>query len=227
MAPNARSTEGHYRRMRERFLTNGLEGFLDYEVVELLLKLADPRPDHKPTAKAMMAKFGSLGGVLEATPVLLKSIGGVGDKNIFGLKLVQAVAGRYLKEEVINKDYIQSSDQVLSFLIHHFKNRNREQFMIILLNGRNQIIDLVTLFEGTLTTSAVYPREVIKLILERDAAAVIFVHNHPSGNLAPSKDDKLITKRLKEACQTIDVQVHDHLIISGNDSFSFAKNGLL
>ncbi|MCH7520477.1 MAG: DNA repair protein RadC [Candidatus Marinimicrobia bacterium] len=227
MTSNARSTKGHYRRLRERFLTNGLEGFLDYEVVELLLKLADPRPDHKPTAKAMMAKFGSLGDVLEAAPVLLKSIGGVGDKNIFGLKLVQAVAGRYLKEAVINKDYIQSSDQVLSYLVHHFKNRNREQFMIILLNGRNQIIDLVTLFEGTLTTSAVYPREVIKLILERDAAAVIFVHNHPSGNLAPSKDDKLITKRLKEACQTIDVQVHDHLIIGGNDSFSFAKNDLL
>ena len=227
MPSNARSTEGHYRRLRERFLTNGLEGFLDYEVVELLLKLADPRPDHKPTAKALMAKFGSLGGVLEATPTLLKSIGGVGDKNIFGLKLVQAVARRYLKEEVINQDYIQSSDQMLSYLVHHFKNRNREQFMIILLNGRNQIIDLVNLFEGTLTTSAVYPREVIKLILERDAAAVIFVHNHPSGNLAPSKDDKLITKRLKEACQTIEVQVHDHLIIGGNDHFSFAKHGLL
>ena len=143
MASNARSTEGHYRRLRERFLTNGLEGFLDYEVVELLLKLADPRPDHKPTAKAMMAKFGSIGGVLEAAPVLLKSIGGVGDKNIFGLKLVQAVAGRYLKEAVVNKDYIQSSDQVLSYLVHHFKNRNREQFMIILLNGRNQIIEKV------------------------------------------------------------------------------------
>ena len=143
MTSNARSTKGHYRRLRERFLTNGLEGFLDYEVVELLLKLADPRPDHKPTAKAMMAKFGSLGDVLEAAPVLLKSIGGVGDKNIFGLKLVQAVAGRYLKEAVINKDYIQSSDQVLSYLVHHFKNRNREQFMIILLNGRNQIIEKV------------------------------------------------------------------------------------
>ncbi len=91
----------------------------------------------------------------------------------------------------------------------------------------HQIIDLVNMFEGTLTTSAVYPREVVKLILERDAAAVIFVHNHPSGNLAPSKDDKLITKRLKEACETIDVQVHDHLIIGGNDHFSFAKNDLL
>jgi len=227
MVTEAHSPEGHYRRLRERFLANGLDGFLDYEVIELLLKLADPRPDHKPTAKALMARFGSLGGVLDAPPSLLKTVKGVGDKNIFGLRLVQAVARRYLKEEVIGKDYVQSAEQVLTYLTHHLKNCNREQFLIILLNGRNQLIDLVTLFEGSLTTSAVYPREVIKLILERDAAAVIFVHNHPSGNLTPSRDDHRITKRLKQACQSIDVQVHDHLIIGGNDYFSFADHGLL
>ncbi|MFB0516353.1 MAG: DNA repair protein RadC [Candidatus Neomarinimicrobiota bacterium] len=227
MTTNTHSPEGHYRRLRERFLANGLDGFLDYEVVELLLKLADPRPDHKPTAKALMTKFGSLGAVLDAPPSLLKNVKGVGDKNIFGLRLVQAVARRYLKEEIIGKDYIQSASQVLTYLTHRLKNRNREQFLIILLNGRNQLIDLVTLFEGSLTTSAVYPREVIKLVLERDAAAVIFVHNHPSGNLSPSQDDHRITERLKQACQSIDVQVHDHLIIGGNDYFSFADNGLL
>ncbi len=227
MSSETSSSEGHYRRLRERFLANGLDGFLDYEVVELLLKLADPRPDHKPTAKALMAKFKSLGGVLEAPPSLLKAVKGVGDKNIFGLRLVQAVARRYLSEGVIDKDYIQSADQVLTYLIHYLKNRNREMFLIILLNGRNQIIDIVTIFEGSLTTSAVYPREVVKLILERDAAAVIFVHNHPSGNLSPSQDDHRITKRLKQACQSIDVQVHDHLIIGGNDHFSFADHGLL
>lgn len=227
MVIDARSPEGHYRRLRERFLTDGLDGFLDYEVIELLLKLADPRPDHKPTAKALMARFGSLGGVLDAHPSLLKSVKGVGDKNIFGLRLIQAVARRYLKEEIIAKDYIQSADQVLTYLTHHLKNSNREQFLIILLDGRNRLIDLVTLFEGSLTTSAVYPREVIKLILERDAAAVIFVHNHPSGNLSPSQDDHRITKRLKQACQSIDVQVHDHLIIGGNDYFSFADHSLL
>ncbi len=221
------TSEGHYRRLRERFLANGLDGFLDYEVVELLLKLADPRPDHKPTAKALLAKFKSLSGVLEAPPSLLKTVKGVGDKNIFGLRLVQAVARRYLKEGVIDKDYIQSSKQVLTYLIHYLKNRNRELFLIILLNGRNQIIDMVTIFEGSLTTSAVYPREVVKLILERDAAAVIFVHNHPSGNLSPSQDDHRITKRLKQACQSIDVKVHDHIIIGGNEYFSFADHNLL
>ena len=227
MSTETYSPEGHYRRLRERFMADGLDGFLDYEVAELLLKLADPRPDHKPTAKALMAKFKSLGGILEAPPSLLKAVKGVGDKNIFGLRLVQAVARRYLKEGVIDKDYIQSADQVLTYLVHYLKNRNRELFLIILLNGRNQVIDVVTIFEGSLTTSAVYPREVVKLILERDAGAVIFVHNHPSGNLSPSQDDHRITKRLKQACQSIDVQVHDHLIIGGNDYFSFADHSLL
>ncbi len=227
MTQTSNSTTGHYSRLRERFLADGLEGFLDYEVVELLLKLADPRPDHKPTAKALLGKFKTLGGVLEAQPALLKSINGVGDKNIFGLKLVHAVASRYLKEELIQKDYINSSTQVIDYLVHHLKHRNREQFLIILLNGRNQIIDLVTIFEGSLTTSAVYPREVIKVVLERDAAAVILVHNHPSGNTAPSQDDRNITKRLKEACAAIDVMLHDHLIIAGNKHYSFASNGHL
>lgn len=219
--------QGHYSRLRERFLKYGLEGFLDYEVVEMLLKLADPRPDHKQTAKSLLAKFGSLGGTLEAQPEILKSIKGVGDKNLFGLKLVQAVSRRYLKEGIIDGDYLQSSAQVIDYLIHHLKNKSREQFHVILLNGRNQIIDLVQLFEGSLTTSAVYPREVIKLILERDAAAVIFVHNHPSGNLTPSADDRRITQRLVTACESIDVQVHDHLIIGGNDYYSFSKNKLI
>lgn len=143
MSTATRSAEGHYRRLRDRFLANGLDGFLDYEVIELLLKLADPRPDQKPTAKALLKKFRSLGGVLEAPPALLKEIDGVGDRNIFGLKLVQAVARRYLKENLIEKDFIQASSQVMEYLVHHLKNRNREQFLIILLNGRNQIIEKV------------------------------------------------------------------------------------
>lgn len=227
MPQKTSSKTGHYSRLRTRFLTNGLEGFLDYEVVELLLKLADTRPDHKPTAKALLGKFKTLGGVLEAQQDLLKSVKGVGDKNIFGLKLVQAVASRYLKEEIILKDYIHTSSQVIEYLVHHLKHRNREQFLVILLNGRNQIIDLVALFEGSLTTSAIYPREVIKVVLERDAAAVILVHNHPSGNISPSQDDHKITKRLKEACAAIDVLVLDHLIIAGNKHYSFASHGQL
>ena len=221
------SPQGHYSRLRQRFLSAGIDGFLDYEVVELLLKLADNRRDQKITAKLLLNTFKSLRGVLEANPEQLKKIKGIGDANIFGLKLVQSVARRYLKEQFIGEYFIQSSENVLDYLRHNLRDRGREVFLVVLLNGRNQILDIVELFEGTLTTSAVYPREVIKLILEKDAAAVIFVHNHPSGNPNPSKDDQNLTQKLKAACSTIDVQLHDHLIIAGNDYTSMADKGMV
>ena len=221
------SLQGHYARLRQRFLLGGIDGFLDYEVVELLLKLADNRRDQKITAKLLLNTFKSLRGVLEASPEQLKKIKGIGDANIFGLKLVQSVARRYLKEQIIGENYIQSSENVLDYLRHNLRDRGREVFLVVLLNGRNQVLDIVELFEGTLTTSAVYPREVIKLILEKDAAAVIFVHNHPSGNPNPSKDDQNLTQKLRAACSTIDVQLHDHLIIAGNNYTSMADKGML
>ena len=221
------SPQGHYARLRQGFLSAGIGGFLDYEVVELLLKLADNRRDQKTAAKQLVNKFKSLRGVLEASPEQLKKIKGIGDANIFGLKLVQSVARRYLKDQIIGTDYIQSSENILDYLRHRLRDRNREIFLAILLNGRNQVLDIIELFEGTLTTSAVYPREVIKMILEKDAAAVIFVHNHPSGNPNPSNDDQNITRKLKAACETIDVQLHDHLIIAGNDYTSMADKGMV
>ena len=221
------SPQGHYARLHQRFLSNGIDGFLDYEVVELLLKLADNRRDQKVTAKLLLNTFKSLRGVLEASPEQLKKIKGIGDANIFGLKLVQSVARRYLKEQIIGEEFIQSSENVLDYLRHNLRDRGREVFLVVLLNGRNQVLDIVELFEGTLTTSAVYPREVIKLILEKDAAAVIFVHNHPSGNPNPSKDDQNLTQKLKAACSAIDVQLHDHLIIAGNDYTSMADKGMV
>ena len=195
--------------------------------MELLLKLADNRRDQKITAKLLLNTFKSLRGVLEASPEQLKKIKGIGDANIFGLKLVQSVARRYLKEQIIGEEFIQSSENVLDYLHHNLRDRGREVFLVVLLNGRNQVLDIVELFEGTLTTSAVYPREVIKMILEKDAAAVIFVHNHPSGNPNPSNDDQNITRKLKAACETIDVQLHDHLIIAGNDFTSMADKGMV
>ena len=221
------SPKGHYARLRQRFLLAGIDGFLDYEVVELLLKLADNRRDQKITAKLLLNTFKSLRGVLEASPEQLKQIKGIGDANIFGLTLVQSVARRYLKEQIIGEEFIQSSENVLDYLSHNLRDRGREVFLVVLLNGRNQVLDIVELFEGTLTTSAIYPREVIKLILEKDAAAVIFVHNHPSENPNPSKDDQNFTQKLKAACSTIDVQLHDHLIIAGNDYTSMADKGMV
>ncbi|MBT3299449.1 MAG: DNA repair protein RadC [Candidatus Marinimicrobia bacterium] len=224
---NTSSHEGHRQRLREKFLKNGLEGFLDYEIIELLLTLGTPRSDCKQPAKSALKQFGSLKAVLEADIKDLKAIKGIGDKNVFGLKLSQAVSRKYLSDRILNQDFVRSSDDVLTYLKHNLRDKNHEVFMVIYLNGRNQILKMEELFKGTLNTSAVYPREVIKRALENDAAALVFVHNHPSGNPNPSKDDLTITKKLKEATASIDISIHDHLIIAGNDVYSFADHGLI
>jgi len=179
---NYSTHKGHRQRLRDRFLKNGLDGFHDYEIVELLLTLGTPRKDCKQLAKQALKKFGSLKDVLEADPKDLQDIDGIGSNNVFGLKIAQAVSRRYLADRVINKNFIRSSDEVLQYLKHKLRDKNREVFIVIYLNGRNQILKMEELFEGTLTTSAVYPREVVKRALDYDAAALVFVHNHPSNN---------------------------------------------
>jgi DNA repair protein RadC len=223
----SKGNEGHRQRLREKFLKNGLDGFLDYEIIELLLTLGTPRSDCKQSAKDALKKFESLKSVLEATPADLKKIKGIGDNNVFGLKIAQAVSRLYLAYKIINKDFIRSADEVKEYLQHELRDKNREVFLAIYLNGRNQIIKMEELFQGTLSTSAVYPREVVKRALENDAAALVFVHNHPSGNPNPSQDDLSITNKLKDALMSIDVSVHDHIIIAGNDVYSFADHGLI
>jgi len=221
------NNQGHRQRLREKFLKSGLDGFHDYEIIELLLTLGTPRKDCKPAAKEALKQFGSLKGVLEADPKDLVKVNGIGPNNIFGLKIAQAVSRRYLADRVIHKDFIHSSNEVLEYLKHNLRDKGKEVFVVIYLNGRNQILKMEELFEGTLSSSAVYPREVIKKALDNDAAALIFVHNHPSGNPNPSQDDLSITKRLKKAVQAIDISVHDHLIIAGDDVYSFADHGLI
>ena len=222
-----KSSEGHRQRLRDKFLNSSLEGFHDYEIIELLLTLGTPRKDCKQSAKEALMKFGTLKAVLEADAVDLKTVRGIGDKNVFGLKIAQAVARRYLADRVVDKDFIRSSKEVLEYLQHNLRDKNRELFMVIYLNGRNQIIKMEEVFEGTLSKSAVYPREVVKRALDNEAAALVFVHNHPSGNQKPSKEDLTITNKLKEAAQSIDVAIHDHLIIAGNEVYSFADHGLI
>ena len=207
MVKNNKSNIGHRQRLRERFLDAGLQGFHDYEVIELLLTLGTPRSDCKQAAKDALIKFGSLNAVLEADPKELQEINGIGPNNVFGLKLTQTVARRYLANRIIGHDVITSSGEVLDYLKHNLRDKKQEIFSVIYLNGRNEIIGMEELFTGSLTTSVVYPREVVKKVLKQNAAALIFVHNHPSGNLNPSEEDIKITKKLKDAVETIDVKV--------------------
>lgn len=221
------SAAGHRQRLRERFLNSGLQGFHDYEVVELLLSLGTPRKDCKQMAKNALKMFGSLRMVLQATPKELERIQGTGPNNIFSLKLAQSISRRYLEERIIMKNAIQSSSDVTDYLRHMLGERNLEIFLVLYLNGSNQVLKSEELFTGTLNEAAAYPREVVKKTIENNAAALILVHNHPSGRCEPSDQDKILTARLVAALKTIDVIIHDHIIIAGNEHYSFADHGLL
>lgn len=219
--------EGHRKRLREKFLRSGLNGFHDYEVIELLLTLATPRKDCKDQAKAALKRFKTLQAVIEAPPEQLQSIKGIGPSNIFGIKFVQAVAERYLRKKIIKKDPIRSSRELFDYLYHSLREKKREIFKVVFLNAQNKIIAIEDLFEGTLTASSVYPREVVQTALAHHAAGLFLVHNHPSGEPRPSREDKLVTRELIHACRVMGITVHEHLIIGDNSYFSFADQGYI
>ncbi len=217
--------EGHRKRLRERFLKSGLDGFHDYEVIELLLTLNTPRKDCKEAAKAAISRFKTLQGVLDAAPGDLSRIPGVGSINLFALKLVPAVSRRYLQQRLEGKKALTNSRELFDYLNHTIRDKKRECFVAIYLDAKNRVIADETLFTGTVTASAVYPREVVKAALTHTAAAVIFAHNHPSGDPAPSPDDMAITRKLVQACGLMGITVHEHLIIGSEGYFSFADHG--
>ncbi|HUV77196.1 MAG TPA: DNA repair protein RadC [Desulfobacterales bacterium] len=217
--------KGHRKRLRDKFLGSGLTGFHDYEVVELLLTLATPRKDCKDAAKAAMRQFKTLQGVLEASPKALCEVPGIGPKNLFGIKLIKAVADRYLEKRLLHKDALNNSKELFEYLYHSIRDKTRECFNVVFLDAKNKVIATETLFEGTLTASSVYPREVVLAALNHHAAALIFAHNHPSGDPKPSPEDVAITRQLVFACRVLGITVHEHLIIGNNRYFSFADDG--
>jgi len=219
--------QGHRKRLREKFLKGGLEGFLDYEIVELLLSLGTPQRDCKEQAKQALRKFKTLSGVMEASEKSLQEIKGVGPHNIFGLKFVQQVSRRFLKERMMRRPVCRSSREVFDYLYHSLRDLKKEKFKVIFLDTKNQILEEKTIFEGTVDSSAVYPREIIKDALRHDASSLIFVHNHPSGDPEPSASDREITKELVFAAKVMQIKVLDHIIIGNNRYYSFADQGLM
>lgn len=220
-------TAGHRQRLRNRFLAGGLDGFQDYEVIELLLTLGTPRKDCKAPAKEALRRFKTLQGVLEASSGELTRIHGIGDSNVFGLKFIKAVAERYVAVRMRNMEIVGSTGAVIDFLSLAIRDRSRECLLVIFLDAKNRVIDTDILFEGTLTASAVYPREVIRQAFEQRAAAMILAHNHPSGNPGPSPADKLVTRKLLFAAHAVDITLHDHLIVGKEGYYSFAESGAI
>ncbi|HSH12826.1 MAG TPA: DNA repair protein RadC, partial [Desulfurivibrionaceae bacterium] len=219
---------GHRQRLRDKFFNRGPEALTDGEILELLLTLGTPQRDCKETARGALVEFGSLPAVLEAAPSELQKIKGIGPSNSFAIHLIQAVARRYLQERCRKRNYLGSSGAAADYLIHEMCGLKKEIFKVIFLDAAHAVIDCQTLSEGTLSSNTVYPRELIKLALEQNAAALVIAHNHPSGNLTPSADDLSLTRHLLRACRLVNINLLDHLIIgAGATSFSFADQGLM
>lgn len=226
MSPTAeQSTQGHRKRLRERFLESGFSGFHDYEVIELLLTIGTPRKDCKEAAKAAIRQFKTLQGVFEATTAELTGIPGIGPANQFGIRLVREAAVRYLESRIIDTDPIRHANDLLDYLNMAIRDKSRECFVAVFLNAKNKVIASETLFTGTLTATSVYPREVVRTALDHKAAAVIFAHNHPSGDPQPSPEDMAMTRQLVFALKLMGVTVHEHLVIGASGHYSFAEHG--
>lgn len=219
--------EGHRKRLRDRFLKSGLQGFHDYEVIELLLTLNTPRKDCKQSAKQLLKQFKTFQGVLEAGHKSLCEIQGVGPENSLGIRLIKEVSDRYLEVKIISKDVVQNPKDLMEYLNHTIGHKTKEVFAGIFLDAKNRVLISKILFTGTLTTSSVYPREVIISALQHNAAAIIFAHNHPSGDVEPSISDIKMTKKLFFALKYVGIILHEHMIIGNKGFYSFAAQGLI
>lgn len=222
---------GHRKRAKEKFLksaaANKTDAIADYEILEMMLYSAYPRIDTKPIAKELMNKFGGLAGVLAADIEKLKSEAALSENVIFAIKIINEAALRLLKSKVIEKPVIQSWKALLDYCQAAMGSISREQFRILFLDKKNKMIADEIQQEGTIDQTPVYPREVVKRALELHASAIILVHNHPSGDATPSKSDIELTEQIETGLKAVDIKLHDHLIIAGDQHFSFAGNGLL
>jgi DNA repair protein RadC len=218
---------GHRDRLRERALAGGLAALPDYELLELQLFRSIPRGDVKPLAKQLLARFGSLGGVLGATPEELKTVRGVGDELALDLKLLHEAGLRTAREAVGRRPVISSWSALLAYVKTALAHEAREQFRVLFLDKKNQLIADEVMNRGTVDHAPVYPREVVRRALELSASAVILVHNHPSGDPTPSAADIDMTRQVVEAGRALRIAVHDHLIAARDGVASLKALGLI
>ena len=226
----ARSSEGalgHRERLRHRLLTGGAEALADYEVLEYLLFAAIRRGDTKPLAKALLARFGSLGRVMEADPAALAKVPGMGKASAAALKAVALAARRMARSEVADRPVIGNWHALIDYLSADMAHLTVERVRVLYLDSRNRLVQDHHVGDGSIDEAAIHPREVIRRGLDLGAAALILVHNHPSGSPEPSRADIAITQRIAEAGRLLGIVVHDHVIISQGSHVSLKAKGLI
>ncbi len=219
---------GHRKRLKERFLRSPLRTFADYEVLELFLFDAVPRKDTKILAKTLLQKFSSLQGVFSADVHDLKSVIGVGESIIMRLKMVMDIFSRFhLSINAKELHVLSNWSSVINYCNLTMGFKRKEFFRILFLDKRNFLLADELLDSGTIDKVSVYPREIVKHAIAHNASAIILVHNHPSGDCAPSDQDILITKSIVHALAGVNIMVHDHIIVAKNSHYSFKATGLL
>ncbi|WP_296520055.1 DNA repair protein RadC [Rhodoplanes sp.] len=212
---------GHRDRLRARFREAGSDAVTDYELLELVLFRALPRRDVKPLAKALIARFGSFAEAVAAPPQRLAEVPGLGEAAITEIKIVQAAAQRIARGEVKRRTVLSSWSAVLDYCRTAMAFADKEQFRILFLDKRNQLIADEVQQVGTVDHTPVYPREVVKRALELSATAVILVHNHPSGDPTPSRADIQMTQAILDVAKPLGIAVHDHIIVGKDGHASF------
>jgi DNA repair protein RadC len=217
---------GHRERLRQRLIAAGADNLPDYELLEVILFVSNPRGDVKPLAKQLLERFGGFAEVLSAEPETLAGAG-LGTAGIAAVKSVREAALRLMRSELRQRPVVGSWDKLIEYCTAHIAHGKVEEFHILFLDRKNVLIRHEQQQRGTVDHTPVYPREVVKRALELQASALILVHNHPSGDPTPSKADIAVTKDIVKAAQPLGVTVHDHLIIGRGRHTSLRDLGLL
>jgi DNA repair protein RadC len=219
--------EGHRMRLKQKYITAGIQAFSDYEIIELLLSYAIPRRDTKPLAKELIRQFGSIKEVIDADLADLKKIDGIGEHTAILFSLAKELSSLYLKKKAKEKVQISCTSELIDFCRTTLGGKKDEEFWLIYLNVQNRIIEFERMQKGTVDQAFVYPRQILENALQKKASAIILVHNHPSGNVRPSDADIRITRTICEKSRILEIAVHDHIIIGRDSFFSFREEGLM
>ena len=218
---------GHRARLWKRLIENGGDTLLDHEVIEYLLATAIPRRDTKPIAKRLLAEFGGIGGLFSADADALMRVDGVGEGAVAAIRIAHTAAMRLLRTEVAERPVLGSWQALLDYLRADMAHIAVERVRVLHLNTRNMLIRDELMSEGSIDEAAIYVREVVKRAIDLGSAAIILVHNHPSGDPSPSKQDIMMTRDIADAGKKLGIALHDHIIIGANGHSSMRALGLL
>jgi DNA repair protein RadC len=218
---------GHRARLRARLLAGGGDALLDHELIEYLLCLAIPRRDTKPLAKRLLGEFGGIGPLLAASPDALARVDGVGESALAAIKLAQAIGVRVLRAQVSDRPVLDHWGALIAYLRADLVHRTTECIRVLHLNTKNHLIRDEVMSEGSIDTAHLHTREVIRRAIELGSAAIILVHNHPSGDAEPSANDVALTREIAEAGRLMRVMVHDHVIVAAGECRSMKAMGLI